>query len=319
MALEQNPNQNGHHFAWWRLRIKKGVSKATNEELEGGVEIYEDFEIAFAGVVIAGVLFEFFVAFIHPEYDSPRGVWGPVIGDALVAIGLVVEIVAGIRIKFCQGVLLDRTKKELSEAKDQAVLAFVTAGGASSDAASAQQDAAKARRELAEAIKQVEEERSRRIAIEAQLFRGVAAQINNREFIQKMSEFNGLAVDMVSHGITLRVDGFANLLTDVLTTSHWSVTRFREPEGSVHFWVRVVTKRGADERTLRAATAFRDALSSPDFLCSHIVDAGGAMVDFAKPLTLPNGEVRDASKNAPIRILVGGRKDEIWVRPEGQR
>jgi hypothetical protein len=120
MALEQNPIQNEAEDAPLRLRRKNGIKNASDEELESSLAIYEEFEKAFSGVVLFGVLFEFFLAYLHPSYDSPRGVWGPIIGDALVAIGILAEVFCGTRSKTLQSELTVRSNKRLAEAIERA-------------------------------------------------------------------------------------------------------------------------------------------------------------------------------------------------------
>jgi hypothetical protein len=160
-----------------------------------------------------------------------------------------------------------------------------------------------------------EEGRKSRVGIEVQLLRQPASQINNREFIAKMSEFKGVVADIIGHGSSHHVIGVARLLESILKHCGWETTWWRDPNGSSHLSIRVVTCRGADERTLKAANALMNALATPELHCLHILNAGGSMIDFAKPVVMPNGETRDASKNAPMRILVGTRPNETWVRP----
>jgi hypothetical protein len=123
MALENSPTKNQPGFEPLRFLIGNGMRNASDNLLEEAVELWEAFELAFAGVVVAGVIFEFFIAYLHPAYDTPRGVWGPVIGDALVAIGLVVEVAAGMRAKALQSELTRRSNDRLAEATERAAKA----------------------------------------------------------------------------------------------------------------------------------------------------------------------------------------------------
>lgn len=180
MALVQRPTQSQDQFAWWRLRIKKGVSSATSGELDDAIEVYESFEIAFSSVVALGVLIEFFVAFVHPLYDSPRGIWWPVIGDAFVAIGLVVEVLAGVRIKICQSELTERSNKALAAANERLGNLELEAGYASERGATLEKEAAEARHLTAQLLKVTAR---RQLSVDqvtaiAEAVRGQASQID---------------------------------------------------------------------------------------------------------------------------------------------
>lgn len=123
MALPQNPIQNDTDDASRLLLKKKGVKYASDKELESRSDAYEEFEKAASGLVVFGVIFEFFVAYLHPAYDSPRGVLGPLLGDAYVAIGLAIEVFCGTRVKAIQSELTRRSKDKLKEALERATRA----------------------------------------------------------------------------------------------------------------------------------------------------------------------------------------------------
>lgn len=166
MALEQSTPQNRtqsgtrrREFAWWRLHIKKGMKDASDEQLAEGVESCEAFEVAFAAVVVIGVIFEFFVGFSHPPYDSLRGIWWPIIGEALVAIGLVVEVLASLRGKTLQSELTQRSNKRLEEAEGH--LEETRA-----EAAEAYDRAAQAEKQTQELSLAAEKERHARLKLE---------------------------------------------------------------------------------------------------------------------------------------------------------
>jgi hypothetical protein len=109
------PNQNPRKpFAAWRL--PNGIMKATEEELAASVESCETWAWGCGGLVVVGLLAELALAILHPPYDSVWERWVPIIGNALIALGVAGEILFA-RMGFARQSELQRvTDKLLSEA-----------------------------------------------------------------------------------------------------------------------------------------------------------------------------------------------------------
>src|SRR5580658_4661308 len=77
-------------FPAWRL--PKGMTNASDEELEKSIESCERWEWFGGALVIFGVAAAVAIAAIHPQYDSFLEQWGSAVADSFVAIGVAVEI-----------------------------------------------------------------------------------------------------------------------------------------------------------------------------------------------------------------------------------
>jgi hypothetical protein len=165
--------------------------------------------------------------------------------------------------------------------------------------------AGKLEKEAADTRLEIEQERSARAAIELRVAERVMRAFNNHQFVRKMSAFKGMGVDIFVRGNTLEINQIAVLLQVTLHGAGWQVSRWQESTGpaytSVAFWIRDDAGPSARE----AADAIAAVLTSVDIGWTIGVGSGGTLVDWAASLRLPNGEMRDASKNAPMRILVG--------------
>ncbi len=78
--------------AW---RLPDGVMNAAENHLESASSSCEWWEWGCATIVVAGVLAELAIAWIHPPYDSLVERWGSVCADAAVALGIVGEVIFG--------------------------------------------------------------------------------------------------------------------------------------------------------------------------------------------------------------------------------
>ena len=86
MPTQNPPNP----FPAWRL--KNGVKKATNGELEAAVDSCERWGWGCGGTLLVGLVAELALAAVHPAYDSFGGRWVATLADFLVALGVAGEI-----------------------------------------------------------------------------------------------------------------------------------------------------------------------------------------------------------------------------------
>jgi hypothetical protein len=86
-----SPTQNP--FPAWYLR--DGAINAADDFVEKAASSCERWEWGCAFVVVLSVAAEFVLASIHPSYDSPWNRWGTAIADALIALGIVGEVLFG--------------------------------------------------------------------------------------------------------------------------------------------------------------------------------------------------------------------------------
>jgi len=118
----QNPP---NPFPVWRL--KSGVKNATNIQLEMAEESCELWGWTCAGILIAGLIVECFLAGFDPPHASFWGRWGGLLADCLVVIGVAGEIQFARMGSRRQGELTRRVKKQLGEANERAATAELTA------------------------------------------------------------------------------------------------------------------------------------------------------------------------------------------------
>lgn len=85
------PTQNP--FPAWHLR--DGTMNAAEDAIESASSSCERWEWGCASVVVLSVVAELVLASIHPSYDSPWNRWGSAIADALIALGIVGEVLFG--------------------------------------------------------------------------------------------------------------------------------------------------------------------------------------------------------------------------------
>jgi hypothetical protein len=93
MNSPPNPiNRDRHGSPLTALRLASGIMNATNEELNQSVEACER-TAEFSGIaVVVGLVVEVVLACRHASPDSFEGIWGSVIADSLVALGVAAEI-----------------------------------------------------------------------------------------------------------------------------------------------------------------------------------------------------------------------------------
>jgi hypothetical protein len=130
--------------------------------------------------------------------------------------------------------------------------------------------------------------------------------LNNRQFVDIMSAFKNVAVDIFARGDADGIDPIAQALRMTLWGAKWDVTVFSENTKesafrSVQIWVRDGSAPSVRDAALALAEVFRSAEAA----AMVSFGSGGTLIDWASPLRLPSGKMRDASKNAPMRIFVG--------------
>jgi hypothetical protein len=108
----QNPRNS---FPAWRL--PNGIMNASDSQLDEASSSCELWEWGFAGLVVAAVVVEIIIAYIHPPYDSVLNEWGGTFADVAVALGIAGEIIFSRMDSRIQTEQRRRSNKELAEAK----------------------------------------------------------------------------------------------------------------------------------------------------------------------------------------------------------
>lgn len=139
-----------HKFSAWRFRAKKHIKSVTDGELVAAVEWLEQAEIVSGAVVFGGVALELALAVFRPAYHSRIGSWGPVVADALVALGVLAVLLTTARVILYQGELISRSNRRVSVAARMAGEAAERAAKANARAAEANERAVKAELALEE-------------------------------------------------------------------------------------------------------------------------------------------------------------------------
>ena len=126
--------------------MPEGIISAAESHLEEASESCERWEWGCAGVVVASVVFEFIIAWIHPEYDSFLEQWGAVFADAAIALGIVGEVIFSRKDSKIQTELRKRSNDKLGAAERAAADANAVAATAQKEAAAARERAAEVER-----------------------------------------------------------------------------------------------------------------------------------------------------------------------------
>ena len=104
--------QIGHHSGPFPgLRLINGVMNATDDELRESVESCERAALWGGIAVVAGLVIKVVLAFNHAPFDSFEGIWGAVIADSMVALGVAAEILCS-RLGFSRQYELQRRSDE---------------------------------------------------------------------------------------------------------------------------------------------------------------------------------------------------------------
>jgi hypothetical protein len=114
---------------------------ATDGELKDAISSCETWAELCTGAVVAGLVIEVILAVLHPSFDSFASIWGAVIADSLVALGVLGELLFSAKGSRCQTELRRRSEIAVATSIERA----------------------------AEATKIAEEERHARVKLETQL------------------------------------------------------------------------------------------------------------------------------------------------------
>jgi hypothetical protein len=96
--------------------LPAGIINAADSQLEKASESCERWEWGGAGLVVVAVIAEFIIAGVHPLYDSFWEQWGSAIADAVIAFGIIGEVLFSARDGKIQTELRKRSNEKLSEA-----------------------------------------------------------------------------------------------------------------------------------------------------------------------------------------------------------
>jgi hypothetical protein len=110
--------------------LPKGTIYANEDQLEAGSSSCERWAIGFGTIVVIAVIAELVLAVVHPSYDSPWERWGSATADALIALGIVGEVLFGMWDGRIQTELRDRSNKKVADATARAAEAIERAAEA---------------------------------------------------------------------------------------------------------------------------------------------------------------------------------------------
>jgi hypothetical protein len=102
--------------------LPRGIINASETQIETASSSCERWEWTFAGLVVAGVIAEFVIAGIHPLYDSFLEQWRTATAGALVALGIVGEVIFGRIDARYQTELRKRSNDKMSNAIERAAI-----------------------------------------------------------------------------------------------------------------------------------------------------------------------------------------------------
>jgi hypothetical protein len=100
--------------AWY---LPNGAISAAESQLEDASSSCERWAIFCGGIVVISVVGEFILSAVHPAYDSPWEKWGSALADALIALGIVGEVMFGMWNNRIQTELRSRSNKKLGNAE----------------------------------------------------------------------------------------------------------------------------------------------------------------------------------------------------------
>jgi len=91
------------------------VNSAADDILSAAIESGERWEKVGGALVVSGLVLEFLIALNNPPYRSALERWGPVVCDALVALGVLGEILFAARAGGFQSELTRRSNERLND------------------------------------------------------------------------------------------------------------------------------------------------------------------------------------------------------------
>jgi hypothetical protein len=147
--IGSSDNKFPKNAAWLlALRVTNDVTGASDPLLEEAASLCERIAVFFGNVIVAGVLFEVWLAWKEFPANTRIGHWGPVWADIVVAVGVGLEVIIGFRGTRFQSELTQRSNKMLT-------FAHGLASAASGRAALGASQAGDAQAQLAEAIERL--------------------------------------------------------------------------------------------------------------------------------------------------------------------
>jgi hypothetical protein len=280
-------------FPAWYLR--RGTINAPDDAIERASSSCERWEWGFAGLVVFAVAAELVLAIVHPPYDSWWNRWGSAVADALIALGIIGEVLFGRMDGRYQTELRKRSNDRLAQVEfDNGFL---------------QESAARANERAAEALQKAADADLARVKIEERL---AHRTLSNEQFeivVGRIKEFSGTPVSVVIRAPeSIEITLAANLLIHVVSTAGWRVvTGVRIDRGPLVVGVPIGAIGAQPAKAGRAlAEALREAGIAARFdrgivnLMSRFIGTGDP------PIVLPRGD------DPSVVTVVVGIKPEEW-------
>jgi multidrug efflux pump subunit AcrA (membrane-fusion protein) len=239
-------------------------------------------------LVVAAVIAEVFIAIAHPPYDAFLQRWGSALADALIAIGIVGEVLFSMIEARCQTELRIRSNAKLEDAIAQAGEANERAAEANQKAQEAILETARlrAKEQLVDDALLANAQAARAIALVAQQNGATAERLalaqglitpgqmseaaRSLSIVSKINPFAGKQFDAVTTSNHIELGVFLRSLRAALTTAGWIEVdlgeideRQREQSnvgGPVLVTIHADSTR--DPQLLDAATTLASALNS---------------------------------------------------------
>lgn len=270
-APPTHPIQNS--FPAWYLR--RGTMNATEAALESASSSCERWGAGCAVAVVLAVVAETALAVIHPSYDSLWNRVGSSIADAVIAIGIVGEVLFSRWDARIQTELRRRSNDKLGVAE----------------------------RAAAEANEKAERERTARLELEERLTPRTFSAPQRREIAAALSSFWGIKIDIISYAPGFpEVNNASGLLVSAIDAAHWEVRPW-SAIASAHAFegVFVAIKPGSSEGIRQAAKALVAALQKAEWGTQEFISP----VNWREPAPFLVPEGWDPDDPAPIRIMIG--------------
>jgi hypothetical protein len=249
---------------------------AAEDMIENASSSCERWEWACAAVVVLAVVAELVLAVVHPSYDSPWNRWGTGIADALIALGIVGEVLFGRMDGRYQTELRRRSNGLLSEAVADAGEAHERAGRA--ELATEQLRATMAPRAL--------------------------GPNQFRELIAAASAFPHRAIDIFVVGDAQDSRPLATTISAALNLAQWRcvVRQWTGPQGISG--ILLVTKEFSDPFTNEAAHSLVSAMQAIGLDCERQASWPGPWAELYGMMGEPEFNEHVA---APIRMIVAAK------------
>jgi len=169
--------------------------------------------------------------------------------------------------------------------------------------ANTQERAASAEQRAAEANQKAEEEHLARVKIEAQLAPRSLNKAQREAILDKLSAFKGSRINIFTFGETPEIIQLTSSLSTLLRAAGWNLEVWNAVGGGSVSGVLVLTRTASDKSIENAANALVSALNESGIAAGK----WQSFSDPAPPATMVTGPTWDASKIAPIRMLIGNK------------